>query len=34
MSRRQQQHLHEQRFDLFRKPPPERSDRVVVGMIV
>lgn len=31
---RQQQHLNEQRFDLFQKPPPERSDRVVVGMIV
>jgi hypothetical protein len=31
---RQQQNLNEQSFDLFEKPPPERRDRVVVGMIV
>ena len=31
---RQQQHLNEQRLDLFQKPTPERRDRVVVGMIV
>ena len=31
---RQQQNLNEQRFDLFEKPPPERRDCVVVGMIV
>ena len=31
---RQQQHLNEQRLDLFQKPPPERRDGVVIGMIV
>jgi hypothetical protein len=31
---RQQQHLNEQRLDLFQKPPPERRNRVVVGMII
>ena len=31
---RQQEHLNEQRLDLLQKPPPERRDRVVVGMIV
>jgi hypothetical protein len=31
---RKQQHLDEQLLDLFEKPPPERGDRVVVGMIV
>ena len=31
---RQQQHLNEQPLDLLEKPPPERRDRVVVGMIV
>ena len=31
---RQQQHLNEQSFDLLQKAPPERRDRVVVGMIV
>ena len=31
---RQQQHLNEQRLDLFQEPPPETRDRVVVGMIV
>ena len=31
---RQQQNLNEQRFDLFEKPPPERRDCIVVGMIV
>ena len=31
---RQQQHLNEQRLDLLQKPPPERRDRVVVGMVV
>ena len=31
---RQQQHLHEQPLDLPQKAPPERSDRVVIGMIV
>ena len=30
----QQQHLNEQPLDLLEKPPPERRDRVVVGMIV
>jgi hypothetical protein len=28
------QHLDKQRLDLLEKPPPERRDRVVVGMIV
>ena len=31
---RQQQNLNEQCFDLFEKPPPERRDCIVVGMIV
>ena len=31
---RQKQHLNEQRLNLFQKPPPERRDGVVVGMIV
>src|SRR5271166_5955245 len=31
---RQQQHSNEQSFDLREKAPPERRDRVVVGMIV
>ena len=31
---RQSQHLHEQPLDLLEKPPPERRDRVVVGMLV
>ena len=31
---RHQKHLNEQRLDLLQKPPPERRDGVVVGMIV
>jgi hypothetical protein len=31
---RQQQNLNEKRLDLFQKPPAERRDSVVVGMIV
>ena len=31
---RQQQHLHEQPFNLGQKPPPEPRDGVMVGMIV
>ena len=31
---RQQQHLNEHPLDLLEKPPPERRNRVMVGMIV
>jgi hypothetical protein len=31
---RQQQHFNEQRFNLLQKPPTERGDGVVVGMVV
>ena len=31
---REQQHLNEQPLDLLEKPPPERRNRVMVGMIV
>jgi hypothetical protein len=28
------QHLYEQRLDLLQEAPPERDDRVVIGMLV
>jgi len=28
------QHLHEQRLDLLEKTPPERGNRVVIGMLI
>ena len=31
---RHRQHLDEQTLDLLEKPPPERGDGVVIGMLV